>query len=352
MSTQHFHVRPLGVEEADGIAARESNEVDSPSFDNEQGQEVEDDEVLEQAIEDHEVKAAPDPGQPSRAEVARHRLTHLPFRPWCPDCVRGRAPDNPHVSGQGGEEEQTVPKVSVDYAFMSLDDDEEVRTILTMKARPSKIVAAKCVKGKGRADPSAVPWLVEQLRRLGLARCVLQADGEPAQRTFVKDVIEEAARVSNIGVAQAHSPAYDHKANGDVERAVREVKNQVRVLHSSLVRNVGKIPTAKPIFEWLVEWAGELISGALVSRDGMTAVRRLRGKDWAPKIAEFGEQVLMRRPRALEQGSVEPRWDPSAYLGAKWGTAEHWVASSAIRRRPEASRWVAERVLRRHCWSA
>ena len=69
-----------------------------------------------------------------------------------------------------------------------------------------------------------MPWLVAQLRRLGLGKCVLQADGEPAQRAFIKDVIEEANRVSGLGVAGAHSPAYDHRANGDVERAIREVK--------------------------------------------------------------------------------------------------------------------------------
>ena len=85
----------------------------------------------------------------------------------------------------------------------------------------------------------------------------------------------------------------------------------------------------------------------------MTAVRRLRGKDWQPEIAEFGEQVLMRRPRALDQSSLEPRWDPGAYLGTRWGTVEHWVAdvcgaakkAHTIRRRPEASRWDAEKVL-------
>ena len=85
--------------------------------------------------------------------------------------------------------------------------------------------------------------MIGQLRRLGLARCVMQADGEPAQRTFIKDIIEEAGRVGSTGVAQAHPPAYDHRSNGDVERAIRELKNQVRVLHGALVRNVGAIPS-------------------------------------------------------------------------------------------------------------
>ncbi len=72
--------------------------------------------------------------------------------------------------------------------------------------------------------------MVDQLRRLGIGRCVLQADGEPAQRAFVKDVIEEVCRTSATGVASAHTPAHDHQSNGGVEKAVRDTKDQVRVL--------------------------------------------------------------------------------------------------------------------------
>ncbi len=72
---------------------------------------------------------------------------------------------------------------------------------------------ARCVLGKGRADPNANSWTVDQLRRLGVGRCVLQADGEPAQRAFAKDVIDEVCRSSAIGVPPAHTPAYDPQAN-------------------------------------------------------------------------------------------------------------------------------------------
>ena len=41
---------------------------------------------------------ARDPGQPSRADRAAHRLTHCPYRRWCEDCVRGQAYGWPHRS--------------------------------------------------------------------------------------------------------------------------------------------------------------------------------------------------------------------------------------------------------------
>jgi hypothetical protein len=311
--------------------------------------------VVEEAHEVPAVRGVRDPGQPTREERARHDLTHLPFRPWCADCVAGRAVDDPHRRVARGDDDGPT-KVSVDYGFVSekVGELDVQRTILVVKVGGCKAVLAKCVQGKGRADPRAVGWLVDQLRRLGISRCILQADGEPAQRTFVKDVIEETARTTALGIASAHTPAHDHQCNGGVEKAVRDVKDQVRVMRCALARRLGTtVPLSSPVMDWLVTWAAELITGARVGHDGMTAYRRLRGRDWQPRIAEFAEQVHARRPRALLQGDAEPRWDEVTYLGSRWGSAEHWVADAdgtarkvrAIRRTPLAERWSSAKVL-------
>lgn len=304
-----------------------------------------------EVVEDPPVRAAPDPGQPTRAEREQHALTHLPFRPWCADCVAGKAADHPHRR-HSREEIGALVKVSVDYGFITAPGEEGSRTLLVARVDRTGAVMARCVAGKGRQDPKAASWLVEQLRRLGLGRCVLQADGEPAQRAFVREVVEEACRSSDLGVAVAHTPAHDHRANGAVEKAVRDIKDHVRVMHTALVRRVGPVPIARPIFEWMVIWAGEVLTGASVGRDGMTPYRRMRGRNWEPRLAEFGEQVMARRPRALDQEALAPRWDSATYLGTRWGSAEHLVALEdgtvvrvrAIRRVPEAGRWSGERV--------
>ncbi len=36
------------------------------------------------------------PVQPNTDEVNHHMLTHVPFAPWCQDCVAGRAHGLPH----------------------------------------------------------------------------------------------------------------------------------------------------------------------------------------------------------------------------------------------------------------
>ena len=68
------------------------------------------------------------------------------------------ASDNPHFFwNQEFAEERGVPQISIDYGFVSLAGEETQRTFIVMKARPSKVRAVRCVAGRGRADPRAVP---------------------------------------------------------------------------------------------------------------------------------------------------------------------------------------------------
>ena len=56
---------------------------------------------------------------PSKEEREAHNITHLPFRPWCEFCVRGRGRDRYHRRVGGEAAEQELPKISVDYGFLT-----------------------------------------------------------------------------------------------------------------------------------------------------------------------------------------------------------------------------------------
>ena len=58
------------------------------------------------------VKVLPSPCKPCLREVEEHNATHLPYRTWCPVCVksRGRADAHVTVTRRDG-----VPMVSLDY---------------------------------------------------------------------------------------------------------------------------------------------------------------------------------------------------------------------------------------------
>ena len=39
------------------------------------------------------IKRLVDPSLPTEEEVGNHRLTHLPYRNWCPECVKAKGKD-------------------------------------------------------------------------------------------------------------------------------------------------------------------------------------------------------------------------------------------------------------------
>ena len=93
------------------VEDREGEELDKEEF---QGSPVE--ETGEE--EARNVKSAPIPTLPSEAEVAQHRLTHRPFRSWCPHCVRGKGRCDPHKRSGQKDEQSGIPKIASDHFFV------------------------------------------------------------------------------------------------------------------------------------------------------------------------------------------------------------------------------------------
>ena len=74
----------------------------------------------------------PDPGQPTQKQLEDHRIDHLPFRSWCPECVAGRATGEQHVKRK---DEKRISTFSIDYLYCTksrvvsrgeLEEGEEV----------------------------------------------------------------------------------------------------------------------------------------------------------------------------------------------------------------------------------
>ena len=74
---------------------------------------------------------------PSKAEVERHKQTHLPSRNWCPFCMKGRGKEAPHLKskGEGGE----LPGISLEFCFPSREGANGGLTILVARVRHSKM---------------------------------------------------------------------------------------------------------------------------------------------------------------------------------------------------------------------
>ena len=55
--------------------------------------------------------------RPSKEEVARHNVAHLPYRSGCPRCVRGKASRRAHRK-KIRREKDGLPVISLDYMWM------------------------------------------------------------------------------------------------------------------------------------------------------------------------------------------------------------------------------------------
>ena len=58
----------------------------------------------EAAVEAYAALEPSVPAGPTAAERAAHALTHLPFQPWCDECVSGKSKENPHRRRSAEEE--------------------------------------------------------------------------------------------------------------------------------------------------------------------------------------------------------------------------------------------------------
>jgi len=55
-----------------------------------------------------EGKSLPQHGSPSQDEIETHRLTHLPYQPWCKECVGAKAKADHHKRNNGVERDTTT----------------------------------------------------------------------------------------------------------------------------------------------------------------------------------------------------------------------------------------------------
>ena len=97
------------------------------------------------------------PKEPTNVEKEDHERTYCPYRSWCEHCVRARARNGHHRRQTPEEplEEVKVPRVHVDYFFMSMVDEEScMNPLLVMADERSGSRYARAVGIKGRGKPT------------------------------------------------------------------------------------------------------------------------------------------------------------------------------------------------------
>ena len=317
------------------------------------------------------------PDTPTQKEVEIHNATHLPFQPWCKYCIQGKSTNRHHrPSRREAAERDGVPRVFMDYMFLSSIDQEKLSPILVMKDMKSKCIFAHVVPRKG-AYPWIIKKIVEDLDSLGYGwmKIVIRSDQEPsivdlkkgirqARWNEFEDVLREIKqhRKGKTDIEREHlgpttileeSPVAESSSNGVAENAIRHVRGQYITMKCFLEDHIKKkLPITHPIWAWLMEWTAILINRYHVGKDHLTALQRHTGRSSLKQIAYFGEKVMYRiLDNAHRVDKHEGRWETGIWLGViprtdedLIGTPLGVVKAAAVKRLGEKSRWDAELI--------
>ena len=74
-------------------------------------------------------------------------LTHLPYRLWCPHCVRGRGKSMARRN-MDAELSHSVPHISMDHSFLG-QGDEKTMPVAPVRDHASKSTFSRVVPCKG-----------------------------------------------------------------------------------------------------------------------------------------------------------------------------------------------------------
>ena len=264
-----------------------------------------DEEVLEeghgiQEEEAEEAKRRPEIKAPSKEEVRRHNVSHLPYRSWYPQCVAGRGKDHAHHARLKSEESRGE-EVHFDYAFLRNEEGGERATVLVGRCRRSKFLTAHVVPSKGESEEWVVDEVMKDLRNMGHhGQLLLRGDQERSLGCVFERIAERRGDKKTI-IEEA--PKGDSKGNGFAERAVQQLEEIVRVHKLALENRVGqKIPIGHPCLAWLVRHAADVVNRYLIMQDGTTAYERVKRRKYTAEMMEFAHPVLHRVSGKVQGG--------------------------------------------------
>ena len=146
--------------------------------------------------------------KPSKEEWENHLRTHIPYRKWCPHCVRGKRKAGAHRSVEDElEETEEVPVISFDYMVQKTEEgkEEDIGSlpILASFARGVEWMLANVVPSKG-INGYAAQAAGREVDLAGLRRLVIKPDQEPALRDLLRVV--KAERSEAIELQPGDSP--------------------------------------------------------------------------------------------------------------------------------------------------
>ena len=233
--------RKLLYQEFMEIVQRERGNGETDKMDGEGGVEnVEGDGCLPRGYEvgqeeGRDVRSKRPPQALSEQEWRAHRVSHYPYRSWCPDCVAGRGVASAHRRRHEDDHSPLAAEFHFDDCLLRNRAAKECATTLVGVDKRTQGALAHVVPEKGSRFDGVATQLERDVRRFGYhGRLVVESDCENA----VGGVTQELARKRHESPTVIEkSVPYDSNTNGRPENAVRWVEAQVRALKVAFERS-------------------------------------------------------------------------------------------------------------------
>ena len=172
-------------------------------------------------------------------------------------CVKAKGKEDPHLSGKKKNEGEDMDMVAIDYASIGEGEDSHARKLLIGRDRRTKYIFCHLVKRKGMEDERIVGKLLRSITEIGNTKMILKTDGEPALVQVQEEIINRRPQRT----IPENPPAYDPQSNGAAERAVQEIKAQLRAIKLGLEARLQKeLEATLPILEWMIPHAANTIN--------------------------------------------------------------------------------------------
>ena len=142
-----------------------------------------------------------------------------------------------------------LPEVHMDFCFMGnegkKDEVGETLPVLVVREVATRMTMSTAVPSKSTGT-FAARRVVAFLKEIGLVQCdlIVKSDQEPAIVAVVNEVGRVRAAAGGGKYIVEASPVGSSGSNGVVERAIRSVEQQVRVMRDALEHRTAMLLTA------------------------------------------------------------------------------------------------------------
>ena len=309
--------------------------------------------------------------------IAKHEETHLPFAPWCLECVKGRGTAAPHKRVKPDDIRRESPVIELDMAFLktngeyiedgtTVDYAEVYGTYLIIVDKGNSDAGATTVElrqGGGLLDKQdfVAQWVNQWLEKRCYRRITLRSQSDPTMAELtrrVRDIRQRKDLVTDV----EHTPTRSPQSLGTGERTVGTIKGLARVLRFTLERRLGiTLTSAHAAWSWLPGAAAFLYTRFHVQPTGQTPYQAATGNEYRSEMNVFGETVLFQEATShtgnMLQGqrlkSGDTAWKKGIWVTRSEISDEHIILTAdgrrltrTCRRLPEEGRWDVQTFLK------